>query len=460
MRNISAILLLSFIIFSCTGCKDAVTNKIHDTIIIGGGLMGSSTAWHLADQGKDVLLLEKQDAIYDQGSSLGEARIARSSNRGDDIWSYLHNASVAESLRLINFLQETDPSGSYDMSDLYTTSPVTYVGRTHIYDVLLASLIRQEVDYDMAINPAQGKTTYDVVLPDSVLLQREYNQNSGTLNPQKLIRYLHQAIRAKGHTVQYNTQVTNLVFDEISDVYHITIVDEKSGKANTLFAKKVVSAAGPFTGKLLRSVAPYFESLITPQRVFLAFLKIDKERYQSLSESQKEKLRSFYPVINSSKGTRDGSFFSMIEYYDEDGLPVIKIGGHFQRSDIEDLDTVWDIELSTSEIEWSLSSTAGYFELLNLPISEDEITYVNGYSCVYSLTKSEVPFVTPILNKDDTPNERCLVLGGMSGVGAKGAMTYGLITANLLNKKTSSDTLYNIVQQRLGFERLKSDLNK
>ena len=121
----------------------------------------------------------------------------------------------------------------------------------------------------------------------------------------------------------------------------------------------------------------------------------------------------------------------MIEYYDKDSIPVIKIGGHFQRTAINNLDEVWAKDLSTSEIDWSLTNTSDYFKLLNLPIGKDNIEYINGYSCVYSLTETEVPFVTPVMNKDHSPNERCIVLGGMSGVGAKGAMTYGLIAANI-----------------------------
>ena len=82
------------ILFGCTDKKEQSLEQ-QEIVIIGGGLMGSATAWHLSNAGKKVLLLEKQDTLYNTGSSNGEARIARSSNRGDDIWSYLHNLSVS-----------------------------------------------------------------------------------------------------------------------------------------------------------------------------------------------------------------------------------------------------------------------------------------------------------------------------------------------------------------------------
>ncbi len=456
MKKAITLIIVSILIFGCT--KINPTKEIFETIIIGGGLMGSSTAWHLSDQGNEILLLEKQDSIYTQGSSFGEARIARSSNRGNDIWSYLHNNSVVETQKLISYLQNVDTSQTYKIEDLYTTSPVTYVGRTKIYDQLYASLIRQNIDYQMATTLEEGKSMFNVTLPDSVLIQREYNNLSGTLNPRKLISYLHGAVVNKGNEIYYNTKATNINFNAKSDLYEIETKNEKTGNIKEFYAKNVIAAAGPYTGKLLKNIAPYFDTLIDPQRVFLAFLRIKKESYLKLTDEEKEKIQSFYPVINSSKGTRDGSFFSMIEYFNNDGSPVIKIGGHFQRTEIGNLDSIWEKSLTESEIDWSITNTSDYLKLLNLPISKDEVEYIKGYSCVYSLTETEVPYVAPILNEGNSPNERFIVLGGMSGVGAKGAMTYGLIAADILNNRSNNDSLYNLVKMELGFDRLKAIL--
>lgn len=456
MKHVCIILILCFFAISCK--KE--NPEIEEIVVIGGGLMGSSTAWQLSRQGNSVLLIEKQDSIYHQGSSFGEARIARSNNRGNDIWSYLHNNSVEETQYLIDFLNISIDSEKYQMSDIYTTSPVTYVGRTSIYEKLYASLIRQKVDYAIAINPEEGKSKFNVILPDSVLIQREFNKYSGTLNPHELISYLHQGVRQKGNTIKYNTEVIDINFKKENNFYELKVKSDKSGEVNLIRSRKVVAAAGPYNGELLSSIAPYFKSLINPQRVFLAFIKISKDKYEELTKEQQEKLFTFYPVINSSKGTRDGSFFSMIEYLDKDSIPVIKIGGHFQRSNIENLDTVWEKSLSESEIMWSMTNTAQYLKLLNLPVEQADLNFIKGYSCVYSLTESEVPFVTPIMSEDDSPNDRFVVLGGMSGVGAKGAMTYGLIAANILNEKNVNDSVYNTVKKELGFGRLVSDLKK
>ena len=58
------------------------------------------------------------------------------------------------------------------------------------------------------------------------------------------------------------------------------------------------------------------------------------------------------------------------------------------------------------------------------------------------MTKTEIPYVTNILNESKI-DQSFVLAGGMSGIGAKGSLTYGLIAANLLlNKKDTSAFLY------------------
>lgn len=48
-----------------------------DVVVVGGGLIGSATAWWLARSGRDVVLLEQFEAGHDRGSSHGDVRIFR-----------------------------------------------------------------------------------------------------------------------------------------------------------------------------------------------------------------------------------------------------------------------------------------------------------------------------------------------------------------------------------------------
>jgi sarcosine oxidase len=55
-----------------------------DVVVVGGGAMGSATAWHLARRGRDVVLLEQFEPGHGRGSSHGGARIFRYAYPEDD----------------------------------------------------------------------------------------------------------------------------------------------------------------------------------------------------------------------------------------------------------------------------------------------------------------------------------------------------------------------------------------
>ena len=66
-------------------------------------------------------------------------------------------------------------------------------------------------------------------------------------------------------------------------------------------------------------------------------------------------IKGFYPMIDLGSE----HIFSMIEKY-EDEIPIIKIGGHYNRSEISDLDQVWKQEVTENEIDWSKSRVIEY----------------------------------------------------------------------------------------------------
>ncbi|WP_257294012.1 FAD-binding oxidoreductase [Endozoicomonas sp. YOMI1] len=436
--------------------QDTPPENHHEVVVIGGGLMGSAAAWQLARDGKEVILLEKQDHEYSQGSSKGLTRIARSNNLARDLWSYLHNRSVRETATLVNFLGNQGYATS--MSAVYRTTPVSYMGRLKVADAVITSSERQKVDYKIALTPEEGAAMFGVQLPEGVFLQREFNEHSGTMNPEGLISLLHKAIKLKGGTIVYNTSVSDI---QRHGNHYLIASEDQHGSERRFTASQVVSAAGPHTGPLLSELAPYMDKLITPKRVFLAFLQISPEKYHQLDDHARSQLKRAYPVINSSAGTRQGSFYSMFEYSDADGNPVIKIGGHFQRSDINNLEDVWNQKLSVEEIRWSIENTGRYLRMQGVPVNDEDLQLVDDVSCVYSLTRSEVPLVSQLVAPSGEMDSNFVVMAGMSGVGAKGAMTYGRIAANLLHQdKSENDPGYLEAVEAVGFTRLKEDVDK
>jgi glycine/D-amino acid oxidase-like deaminating enzyme len=445
------ILIISILLISLISCQNST--KIEDVVIIGGGLLGSSTGWELSKSDEKVLLIEQQDSIYTFGSSFGEARISRSLGAKDDIFSFLQQCSVDETKKLIEYLNESGNGEQHSMDDIYRTSPVTYIrykSQKKEVDLLLED---QQDKYEFAPDMEKARALFGMEIPDSVMIVREYKKYSGTLNPKILISKLHQGIKFSGSKVLYNEKVISL--KRSNDLYEIQIKNTVTGNIKSIISKKVVASAGPYNGELVKEIAPYFEKLINPKRLFLAFLKINPIVYNNLLIEQKNQLKQSYPVadINSE------IFYSMIENYDKDGLPILKVGGHFLRTDIRNLDKVWEKELSQKEIDWSKTNTLRYLKMLNLIVEYSDLDFIRGYSCVYSLTKSEIPYVTNIIKQNKEVDPNFVLVGGMSGVGAKGSLTYGLIAANLLLNKDDTSAIYQKTKLALGIERLEQDLS-
>lgn len=447
MKKSKYIFLLCTIL---TSCRE--TQTMEETIVIGGGLMGSATSWQLARTGAPVLLLEQQDSVYTYGSSYGDARISRSLGAKDDLFSWLQQTSVKQTQELLLYLNEVDGPGTQSMEDIFTTSPVTYLFYESQRETIDRLLNGQQDPHEVARGTDEAKDKFGMEVPDSVTVIREYKPYSGTLNPGALIASLQQGILKSGNRVRYHTKVTRLTKKD--GHYELETTDTHSGEKQLLQAKKVVSAAGPYTGELLRETVPYFEKLVTPKRLFLAFLKPTPQAWEALGEAGRERLRNFYPMADLDPE----GFYSMIEGDDKDGIPVIKVGGHFKRSPIANLDEVWKLPGTEAETDWARTRTGNYLRQLGLPLAAADLEFYKGYSCVYSLTESEIPIASPMLTDTGTPDPTLVIVAGLSGVGAKGAMAYGLLAANQLLGKTKEDEMYLKAIRLIGPERLEKDL--
>jgi len=425
---------------------------MEDIVVIGGGLMGSSTGWELSKSSQKILLIEKQDSKYETGSSKGETRFSHSSGQKGHVFSYLHQVSIKKTKELISFLNGIEKGTNHKMEDIYQTSPLTYIYYSSQLNSVNQLLKGQRDKFEFAPNKEKALELFDMQIPDSTMIIRRQKKYFGSLNPQVLISKLHQGIIHSENKVVFNKEIISL--KKISGVFEIQIKDTKSRKIETFQSKKVIAAAGPYNGKLVKDIAPYFEKLISPKRVFVAFVKIKSSTYKRLSAEQKNKIKKFYPVLDMS----GEMFFSLIETYSTDGIPILKVGGHFLRTEIDNLDEVWKKNLEQSEIHWSKKHTLRYLKMINLPIKFSDLEYVRGYSCVYSLSKSEVPYVTNIYNEDNEIDPDFVLIGGMSGAGAKASLGYGFMAANLILNKEVHSSIYQKTKLALGQQRLFDDI--
>jgi sarcosine oxidase len=68
----------------------------YDVVVIGAGVFGAWTAWHLAQRQKKVLLLDAYGAAHSRASSGGETRIIRMSYATDEIYTRWSQRSLVQ----------------------------------------------------------------------------------------------------------------------------------------------------------------------------------------------------------------------------------------------------------------------------------------------------------------------------------------------------------------------------
>jgi len=235
-----------------------------------------------------------------------------------------------------------------------------------------------------------------------------------------------------------------LEINKKDNCYLITFINTKTGQTTQLFTKKLIVAAGAYTGELLKDIEPQVSKLITPKRMSLCFFKINKKIYDNYTEKEKIHLQNIFPVFD----LRGKQLYAMIEEIGTDGLPIFKGGGHRMYNSFNDLDKAWTTTPAQEEINWVHDSWLNYLKINNLPIKKEDTTYIEGRSCVYSLTDTSIPLVS-IIAKDNETKPQLVVIGGMSGIGAKGSMCYGWIAANLLTDKDDPGMMYQKIKKKL-----------
>jgi sarcosine oxidase len=67
-----------------------------DSVVVGAGVFGAWTAWHLRKAGQRVLLLDAFGAAHARASSGGESRLTRGSYGGDEVYTRMAFDSLAQ----------------------------------------------------------------------------------------------------------------------------------------------------------------------------------------------------------------------------------------------------------------------------------------------------------------------------------------------------------------------------
>src|SRR5215470_12853611 len=70
--------------------------KTYDVAVIGAGVFGAWTAWHLAKRGQRVVLIEAYGPAHSRASSGGETRIIRMGYGADELYTRWAQLSLVQ----------------------------------------------------------------------------------------------------------------------------------------------------------------------------------------------------------------------------------------------------------------------------------------------------------------------------------------------------------------------------
>lgn len=205
-----------------------------NTVVVGGGAMGSAAAWHLARRGTETVLLERFTPGHAHGASHGSSRIFRASYADP---TYV---ALAREARL-QWAELEDVSGS----TLLTVTGGVDQGFTP-YLISIADTLADLGEGHEWLSPDEASERW----PGITFTGRSlYYPGSGRLHADNAVAALQQAATTLGAEVRHESQVISI---DVTDDDSVTV---RTADHNYV-ARRVVVAAGAWAGNLLRDIAP------------------------------------------------------------------------------------------------------------------------------------------------------------------------------------------------------------
>jgi sarcosine oxidase len=214
---------------------------ILDTVVIGGGAMGSAAAWALARRGRHVTLLEQFGPGHHNGASHGRTR---NLNPGYHRPEYV--AMLAESLALWEELEQD--SGEL----LLTRTGIVNHGPDPRLALVQAALTDAGIRAE-SLRPEEATERWRGIRFDQQVL---HMPDGGQLNPEAALPVFQRLAAARGGEIRHHTEVVELKI--MDDGVRLTLADRApgaSGRTEVVTAAQAVVTAGSWTEKLLSGAA-------------------------------------------------------------------------------------------------------------------------------------------------------------------------------------------------------------
>ncbi|GAB2468179.1 sarcosine oxidase [Conyzicola lurida] len=224
------------------------TTERREVVVIGGGAMGSATAWQLARRGRDVLLLERFEPGHVQGASHGASRNFNQAYSHPDYVSLL-----VEALPLWRDLEAATGSTLLD------TTGIANHGANPAFDAVHAALAAAGIPAEF-LPVEEAERRWPGIRFDSRVL---FTEQSGRLHADRSVAALQSDAAANGAEVRHGARVTALTV--VGDDEVRVDVEGRDG-AYQVTARRVVVTAGAWTGKLLAGVATHPTLVVTQEQ--------------------------------------------------------------------------------------------------------------------------------------------------------------------------------------------------
>ncbi|KAL6524234.1 hypothetical protein OROMI_031329 [Orobanche minor] len=364
-----------------------------DVIVIGAGVMGSSTSYQTAKRGLATLLLEQFDFLHHRGSSHGESRTIRTTYPEE-----YYSEMVLESSRL--WEEAEDEIGykvyfktkQFDMGPSDNRSLLAVVNSCRKNSIPARVLSREEVIEEFS----------------GVFQLPEYwigvvTEHGGIIKPTKAVSMFQALALRNGAVLKDNAEVRDIKKDAASNEIVVS-----TGDGETYRARKCVITAGAWTGKLVEKV----RGLVLPIQPLETTV-----HYWKINEGHEGKftIESGFPSFAS---------YGVPYIYGTPSLEfpgLVKVPVHAGRA-CEPEDRTWASPAAMVDAarEW----IKGRFGDL-----VDGDKPVMTQSCMYSMTPDE-DYMIDFLGGEF--GEDAVVCGGFSGHGFKMAPLVGRITAEMV----------------------------
>jgi sarcosine oxidase len=215
-----------------------------ETVVIGGGAMGSATAWQLARRGRSVTLLERFAPGHVNGASHGASR-----NFNTAYSDPTYVAMLAESRGLWRELEADTGTRLLDQVGIVNHGP------NPGFDAVAAAL--PGAGFGAAfLTPEEAGERWPGLRFDGRVL---YTPDAGRLNADASVAAMQDAATAAGADVRHRVPVLRL---EVQGDDRVLLTTE----TEAIEAKRVVVTVGAWTGKLLAGVLPVPRLVVTQEQ--------------------------------------------------------------------------------------------------------------------------------------------------------------------------------------------------